>query len=90
MCFIDDFKDAVLPRPLTVTKRLSQVSVSNVGKVCTEPAKPARPWGTCITPTASPAAPVVSQTCRCGETAATRPIWCQPEAKSAGQSDVFV
>lgn len=27
-----------------------------------EPAKPARPWGNCITQTASPAAPVVSKT----------------------------
>lgn len=36
--------------------------MSHVGRVFMEPAKPARPWGSCITPTASPAAPVVSKT----------------------------
>lgn len=36
--------------------------MSRVGRVFMEPAKPARPWGNCITQTASPAAPVVSKT----------------------------
>lgn len=36
--------------------------MSRVGRVFMEPAKPARPWGSCITQTASPAAPVVSKT----------------------------
>lgn len=35
--------------------------MSNVGRVCMEPAKRARPWGTFITQTASPAALVVSK-----------------------------
>lgn len=35
--------------------------MSNVGRVCMEPAKRARPWGTSITQTASPAALVVSK-----------------------------
>lgn len=41
---------------------LKQVSASHVGRVFMEPAKPARPWGSCITQIASPAAPVVSKT----------------------------
>lgn len=45
----------------SLTACLQQVSASNVGRVCTEPAKPARPWETCIIQTASPAAPVVSK-----------------------------
>lgn len=36
--------------------------MSHAGRAFMEPAKPARPWGSCITPTASPAAPAVSQT----------------------------
>lgn len=36
--------------------------MSHAGRVFMEPAKPARPWGNCITQTASPAAPVVSKT----------------------------
>lgn len=46
----------------SLTTCLQQVSASNVGRVCTEPAKPARPWETCIIQTASPAARVVSKT----------------------------